>query len=364
MIGAARIGIVGCGVISRQYAENARAFDSFDIVACADLDPPRSEALAAEHGFVAMAPQALLADPTIDVLLNLTPPSAHLAVIGSALEAGKHVYTEKPLATTDDDAAALLEEAARRELRIGCAPDIFLGGAYQAARALVDEGAIGEPLSASATMLLGGQASWHPDPDIFFADGAGPLLDMGPYYLTAIVALLGPVRSVAGFASVKVDERTIEIGPRAGEVFRASTPTHTAAALELEGGATATLVASFEAPSQYVCDFRIYGSDGAIDLPDPNAFGGVLRLRRGRGDWEDVRYESRGSRDCRGLGLAEMVEAIEEGRPHRASGELGRHIVGVARSILRAAETGRTVDIGGRAGQPAPLPVTEDASAG
>ena len=288
MNGAARIGIVGCGVISRHYAENARAFDSFDIVACADLDPPRSEALAAEHGFVAMAPEALLADPTIDVLLNLTPPSAHLAVIGSALEAGKHVYTEKPLATTDDDAAALLEEAERRGLRIGCAPDIFLGGAYQAARALIDEGAIGEPLSASAAMLLGGQASWHPDPDIFFADGAGPLLDMGPYYLTAIVALLGPVRSVAGFASVKVDERTIEIGPRAGEVFRASTPTHTAAALELEGGATATLVASFEAPSQYVCDFRIYGSDGAIDLPDPNAFGGVLRLRRGRGDWEDV----------------------------------------------------------------------------
>ena len=311
-----------------------------------------------------MAPQALLADPTIDVLLNLTPPSAHLAVIGSALEAGKHVYTEKPLATTDDDAAALLEEAARRELRIGCAPDIFLGGAYQAARALIDEGAIGEPLSASASMLLGGQASWHPDPDLFFADGAGPLLDMGPYYLTAIVALLGPVRSVAGFASVKVDERTIEIGPRAGEVFRASTPTHTAAALELEGGATATLVASFEAPSQYVCDFRIYGSDGAIELPDPNAFGGVLRLRRGRGDWEDVATSPGGRGTVAGSGWPRWSRRSRKVGPHRASGELGRHIVGVARSILRAAETGRTVDIGGRAGQPAPLPVTEDASAG
>jgi predicted dehydrogenase len=354
----ARIGIVGCGVISRHYAENARSFDSFDVVACADLDPTRGEKLAAEHGLVAMSPEALIADPTIDVLLNLTPPSAHLAVIRAALEAGKHVYTEKPLATTDVDAAALVAEAERLGLRIGCAPDIFLGGAYQAARALIDDGAIGEPLSASGAMLLGGQASWHPDPDIFFADGAGPLLDMGPYYVTAIVALLGPVRRVAGFASVRMGEQTIEIGPRAGELFRASTPTHTTAALELERGVTATLIASFEAPSQYICDLRIYGTDGAIDLPDPNFFGGTLRVRRGRGDWEDVTYASRGGQESRGLGLAEMIDAIEAGRPHRASGQLGRHVVGVARGILESAATSATVDVDARVDQPAPLPVT------
>jgi predicted dehydrogenase len=357
VIRPARVGIVGCGVISRQYAENARAFESFDIVACADLDSLRTEALATEHGLAALTVEELIADPTIDVLLNLTPPVAHVSVIRGALEAGKHVYTEKPLATTDPEAAELVAEAGRLDLRIGCAPDIFLGGAYQAARALIDEGAIGEPLSASAAMLLGGQASWHPDPDIFFADGAGPLLDMGPYYVTAIVALLGSVRSVAGFASLRVVERTIEVGPRAGEVFVASTPTHTTAALELESGATATLVASFEAPSQYVCDLRIYGSDGTIELPDPNFFGGSLRLRRGRGDWEDVHYASRGPQESRGLGLAEMVDAIDTGRPHRASGQLGQHVVGVARAILQAASAGVAVDIGTRVDQPAPLPV-------
>ena len=353
----ANVGIVGCGVISRQYAENARAFDSFDVVACADLDPLRSEALAAEHGLAALSVDELIADPAIDVLLNLTPPAAHVEVIRAALAAGKHVYTEKPLATTDPEAADLIAEAERHGLRIGCAPDIFLGGAYQAARGLIDEGAIGEPLSASAAMLLGGQASWHPDPDIFFADGAGPLLDMGPYYVTAIVALLGSVRSVAGFASLRVAERTIEVGPRQGEVFSASTPTHTTAALELDSGATATLVASFEAPSQYVCDLRIYGAEGAIDLPDPNFFGGNIRLRRGRGDWEDVTYAARGAQESRGLGLAEMVDAIDAGRPHRASGQLGRHVVGVARGILRAAASSTTVAIDACVDQPAPFPV-------
>ncbi len=353
----ASVGIVGCGVISRQYAENARAFDSFDVVACADLDPQRSEALAVEHAIAALSVEELIADPTIDVLLNLTPPAAHVEVIQAALAAGKHVYTEKPLATTDPEAAALVAEADRHGLRIGCAPDIFLGGAYQAARGLIDEGAIGEPLAASAAMLLGGQASWHPDPDIFFADGAGPLLDMGPYYVTAIVALLGSVRSVAGFASLRVAERTIEVGPRQGEVFSATTPTHTTAALQLDSGATATLVASFEAPSQYVCDLRIYGSEGTLELPDPNFFGGTIRLRRGRGDWEDVTYPSHGTREGRGLGLAEMIDAIDAGRSHRASGQLGRHVVGVARGILEAAATSATVDIEARVDQPAPLPV-------
>ena len=359
----ARVGLVGCGVISRAYAENARAFESFDIVACADLDPRRTEALATEHALAPMTIGELVADPAIDVLLNLTPPVAHVEVIRAALGAGKHVYTEKPLATTDGDAADLVAESERLGLRIGCAPDIFLGGAYQAARTLIDEGAIVEPLSASAAMLLGGQASWHPDPDIFFADGAGPLLDMGPYYITAIVALLGPVRRVAGFASMRTGDRTIEVGPRTGEVFRASTPTHTTAALELRSGATATLVASFEAPSQYVCDLQIYGSDGAIALPDPNNFGGSLRVRRGQGEWEDVLYASLGPRECRGLGLSEMVDAIDAGRPHRASGQLGRHVVDVARSILQSAAEGTAVEVEESADQPAPLPVTMKAPA-
>ena len=208
----ARVGLVGCGVISHAYAKNAAAFDSFEIVACADRDEERSTALAAEHGLDAVDVEALLADAQVDVVLNLTPPAAHAAVTLAALEAGKHVYSEKPLAMTAPEAAELLALADARGLRVACAPDIFLGGTLQEARTLIDRGDIGRPLAVSATMLAGGQEAWHPDPDIFFRDGAGPLLDMGPYYLSALVALLGPVARVAGSRRPSSRNRTIEIG--------------------------------------------------------------------------------------------------------------------------------------------------------
>lgn len=352
----ARVGVLGCGVISRQYAENAKAFDSFELVACADLEDAQARALEDAHGLRAVSVTELIADPSIEIVLNLTPPAVHAAVIREALAAGKHVYTEKPLATEVDDAADLVEEADRLGLRLACAPDIFLGGPYQAARRLIDEGAIGEPLAVSAAMLVGGQESWHPNPDIFFDDGAGPLLDMGPYYISAIVALLGPVRRVAGFASTRTRERTIEIGPRAGEHFAAATPTHTAATMELESGVTANLVASFEATDQYVCDLELHGTEGALALPDPNAFAGPLRLRRGREGWQEVPVASRDGRDARGIGLHELVEAIAAGRQPRASGRFGLHVVEVARGILRSAAEGRTVEIESRLDQPEAMP--------
>ncbi len=198
-----RVGVIGCGVISRAYVENASAFDSYEIVACADLDQAQAKALGKASGLAVVTVDELIGDPMIDVILNLTPPLAHAAVTRQALAVGKHVYTEKPLATDSAEAAALADEAERLGLRIGCAPDIFLGSAYQAGRGVIDDGAIGEPLSVSAAMLVGGQETWHPNPDIFYTDGAGPLFDMGPYYLTAIVALLGPIQRVAGFASMR-----------------------------------------------------------------------------------------------------------------------------------------------------------------
>jgi predicted dehydrogenase len=348
-----RVGVVGCGVISDRYAENSAHFSTFDVVACSDLDRAAAERLAAKFRLAAASIDELLVDPQVDVVLNLTPPQAHVAVTRGALEAGKHVYSEKPLATTVDDACELVAEAERRGLRIGCAPDIFLGAPYQAARALVDGGAIGEPLSVSAAMLVGGQASWHPNPDIFFADGAGPLLDMGPYYLTAIVALLGPVARATGFASTRLVEREIEIGPRRGERFTAQTPTHAAATLELESGVTANLVASFDAPGQYVCDLAVHGTAGVLELPDPNAFSGPVRLRRKRDEAVDVPFTSRGAQDTRGIGLHDLALAIAAGRPHRASGELACHVVDVARTILAAAAAGRVLEVGTRAGRPA-----------
>ena len=353
----ARVGVVGCGVISRQYAEGAKAFDSFELVACADLDRSQAEALAEAHNLTVASVDELIEDPSIDVVLNLTPPGAHVTVIRACLEAGKHIYTEKPLATETADAAELIAEAGRLGLRIGCAPDTFLGSAYQAGRTLLDAGAIGEPLSVSAAVLVGGQETWHPNPDIFFADGAGPLLDMGPYYLTAIVSLLGPVARVAGFASTRTRERTIQIGPRAGEQFAVETPSHATAAMELESGVTANLVASFETNGQYVCDLEIHGTEGVISFPDPNGFDGPVRMRRGREGWQDVAFVARGDRDTRGIGLHELVEAIAAGRPERASGSLGLHVVDVARGILVSAAENRIVEIDSRASQPEAMPV-------
>lgn len=355
-----RVGVIGCGMISHHYAQNAGAFDTYELVACADLDEAAAQRLGGSFDLEVTTVDALLASPGVDVVLNLTPPSAHLAVTSAALAAGKHVYTEKPLATTVADARRLVAEAARRRLRLASAPDVFLGSAYQAGRALLDEGAIGEPLSLSAAMLVGGQATWHPNPDIFFADGAGPLLDMGPYYLTAIVALLGPVERVASFASTRVRERVIEIGPRAGERFVAETPTHTAATLELAGGVTANLTASFEAPGQYVSDVVVHGTHGVLSLPDPNAFEGPVQLRSAGQGWTDVAFETRGARDARGIGLHDLALAIAEARPHRASAELACHVVDVARTILAAAKRGKTLALSTTAERPAPMPVELD----
>lgn len=353
----ARVGLVGCGNVSRQYAQNAPAFaGSFAVVACADLDAACADAFGTAFGIPATTVDALLADPAVDVVLNLTPPSAHAAVTGAALAAGKHVYSEKPLAATAAEARPLLAEAARLGLRIGCAPDTHLGSAYQAARSLVDEGAIGEPLAATAAMLTGDRESWHPNPDIFFAAGAGPLLDMGPYYLAALVSLLGSVRSVAGFASTRRRERVIRIGPRAGERFDAATATHAAATLELDAGVTAQVLMSFDTSGQHVHELTVYGTDGLLSLPDPNAFAGPVRIRRGR-DWDAVPLESPGPRDARGLGLHDLVEAIVAGRPHRASAELGLHVLEVAEGILEAAGKRRTVAVSAAVERPAPMRV-------
>jgi predicted dehydrogenase len=351
------VAIVGCGTISRHYAENAAAFDGFRLAACSDVLPESAEELAAAHGLRAVALDELLADPSVEVVLNLTPSTEHPAVTRAALEAGKHVYTEKPLALDVAQGSALLQESDARGLRVGCAPDIFLGGAYQAARALIDGGAIGEPLAVNAAMLVGGADSWHPSPEQFFQDGAGPLLDMGPYYLTAIVALLGPIRRVAAFGSIRKPGRQVMVGPRAGARFEVTTPTHTAVTMELGGGAVANLVASFEANGRYVADFVVHGTEGDLLLPDPNQFGGAVRVRRGRGDWEDAPYASRGPREARGMGLEELAAAIAGRREPLASGRLGLHVVDAARCALQAAAESRSVSLTTHVDRPGALPV-------
>jgi predicted dehydrogenase len=345
MAGLARVGVVGCGVVAHRYVEGAAAFDTFDVVACADLDDAAARSFAQKHNLQPEAVEALVSDPAIDVVLNLTPPTAHAAVSSGALDAGKHVYSEKPLATSVADGAALVREAERRKLRIGCAPDTFLGSAYQAGRKLIARGDIGMPLGATATILLGGPDPWHPNADDFFRAGSGPMLDLGPYYLTAIVALLGPIVEAVGFASTLTTMRTLGVGPRAGEEFTVDVPTHVASVLRLESDALATLSVSFEAGDQYVSGLVVHGSEGSLELPDANAFGGEVRVRRGSEEWSPVPYESRGNQETRGIGLHEMLEAIREGRPHQASGELGLHVLAVALAVLSSAAERRAVPV-------------------
>jgi predicted dehydrogenase len=277
-------------------------------------------------------------------VLNLTPPAAHAAVIRAAVDAGKHVYTEKPFTTSVAEGRKLLEAADRRGVRIGCAPDTFLGAAYETARGLIAQGEIGTPLSATATFLVGGPDSWHPNADVFYRAGGGPMLDIAPYYLTAIASLLGRYRAAVGLAATPTTERFFGVGPRAGEAFLVDVPTHSVAALQLDCGALATVTVSFEAFGQYLSGLVVYGSAGALELPDANAFGGEVRIRNGDGEWRPVAYEP-ASNETRGLGLDEMLAAIREERPHRASGALGLHVLETALAALASAEHGRTVEI-------------------
>jgi predicted dehydrogenase len=350
------VAVVGCGVIARTYAQGAAAFDSFELVACADSVRDRAAAFAEANELRAADLDELLVDPDVDIVLNLTPAGAHSKIVRAALDAGKHVYTEKPLATTVEDARRLVAEAAARGLRLGCAPDTFLGSAYETGRALLETGAIGVPLGATATFLVGGAETWHPDADAFFRPGAGPMLDIGPYYLTALISLLGPFAEATGFVSMPTEERTIAVGPRTGESFRVEVPTHVVGLLRMESGASVSFTVGFESRGQYESSLVVHGTDGSLELPDANAFGGDVRIRRAGGEWESVPYATLGARETRGLGLHDMALALQEGREHRASGALALHVLDTAAAVLAGAEEGRTVAVSPLAAELAPAP--------
>jgi predicted dehydrogenase len=332
-----RVGVVGCGIIAARYIEDSVAYEHWRPVACTDLDIPCRDGFARKHGLRALTFEELVADDEVDLVLSLTPPNAHYAIASAALAAGKHVYTEKPLSATVEDARRLVDEAAAAGLRVGCAPDTFLGSAYETGRTLIADGAIGTPLGANATMLVAGPDGWHPNAEMFYRPGGGPLLDIAPYYLTAIVSLLGRVDSVAGFTATPTLERTLGAGPRAGETIVVDVPTHAATVLRLESGALVTMTVSFEAHDQYLSGLTVYGTEGSLVLPDANAFGGDVVLRRGR-EAERVEYESFGAKEARGIGIEDLAVALEDGRPHRASAELALHVLETAVAAERAGE--------------------------
>jgi predicted dehydrogenase len=353
-----RAAILGCGFIAKAYAQKLNALPFVELVACADLVRDRAEELAAENDIPrVLEPEAALADPDIDVVVNLTIPAAHVDVTRAAVDAGKSVYSEKPLGLVLDEGRVLVEAAAVAGVRLGCAPDTFLGAGLQTCRKLIDEGAIGEPVAANAFMQSPGPERWHPGPQIFYQRGAGPMFDMGPYYFTALVHLLGPARRVTSAARITHAQREIGSEPLKGQLMDVEVPTHVASVVDFQAGPIATLVTSFDVQISRHRNMEIYGTEGTLAVPDPNSFGGPVQIRRGYSDeWTDVPLSHANQEQGRGIGLGDMVCAMRSDRPHRASGELALHVLDLMESAIRASEIGAHVELKTTCARPAPLP--------
>ena len=364
------IGIIGCGNISSAYLRLGPMFKGVDIIAVADLDATAAKARADEFGIEARSIDALLTSDDIDIIINLTIPAAHYEVTCNILRAGKHAYTEKPLVLTLEQGKEMQKLCDETGLRVGSAPDTFLGAAHQQARQIIDDGQIGKVIAGTAHVMSRGMEDWHPNPDFFFKPGAGPVLDIGPYYVTNLIQLLGPVKRVAALSSMARKQREIGSAPRKGEMIEVETPTNIHALLEFASGATITFSASWDIIAHDHQNMELYGADGTIYVPDPNFFGGDIQMSDAGGkmqtyqawdhpfgvpnDGENANY--------RGAGLADMVAGIEEGRPHRCDVALAVHATDVMTSILKSGETGAFVDMTTTCDRPAPL-APQDAQA-
>jgi len=350
-----RIGLIGCGNISRAYLTAMRSFPVLNIVACADIDPAAARNTEAAFGPRAVEVEELLGDPDIEVVLNLTIPAAHTAVNTAALEAGKHAYCEKPFGLDIGEGRKVLELAAARGLRTGCAPDTFLGGGQQTVRALIDADAIGRPVAATAFMMIHGHESWHPNPGFYYEPGGGPLFDMGPYYLTTLVNMLGPVKRVAAISGRGFEQRTIASEAKHGEIIDVEVDTHVAGTLEFDDGAIATVVMSFDVWKHSNRFIEVHGTKASISVPDPNQFGGPVMISGRDRSWQEVPLSHGYTENMRSLGLADMCSAIQQDRPHRCSGELAFHILEVMSAFQRSSDEGRHIDVSSRVERPEPL---------
>jgi predicted dehydrogenase len=370
-----RVGIVGCGNISDIYATNSKLFRDIEIVACADVHAPAADRLSQKFSLRKLSVDGLLAAPDVDTVLNLTIPSAHAEVSLAAIAAGKHVYCEKPLATTLADGEAVVRAAQAKGVRIGSAPDTVLGAGIQRTRRAIDEGVVGDVLTGTAAIMSKGMEHWHPNPAFFYQKGGGPVLDIGPYYVTALITLLGPVRSVCATGLVSpIERRHGAEGPNKGRTFPVDTFTTVNAVLTFASGANISLIASWDVWRHGMRPFELHGTKASLRAPDPDTFGGNVEvssddlllnmhdpkqaaLKGTRAEWNVIPtqelvfgginypFGNPVMANYRGLGLAEMARAIAEGRPHRSSGDLALHALATMLGILEAAETSRTVTI-------------------
>lgn len=354
-----KVGLVGCGVISGIYLQNSRIFPSFEVVACADLIQARAAGRAKEFGVPKVcATDEIMADPDIELVLNLTPPTSHYAVAEQALTAGKAVYNEKPLASDVADGKALLRLAAEAGVRVGGAPDTFLGGGLQTCRKVLDDGWIGAPIGVNAVMANHGPERWHPDPAFYYQRGGGPLLDMGPYYLTALINLVGPIRQVKASTRRTFTERTITSEPQAGHTIPVEVPTHVVGILDFHNRATGAILTSFDVWRTALPRIEVYGTRGTLSVPDPNTFGGPVRLYLpGYEDWMTVPLSHGYTGNSRGLGVADMATAMRSNRRHRASGDLTYHVLEAMHALHVAADREATVPLESEVERPRPLPL-------
>lgn len=352
-----KVGIIGCGNISSTYLKNGTTmFEEFEVVACADLDVSRAQEKAEKFGIAkAYTVEQLLADPEIELVINLTIPAAHASVCIAALEAGKHVYVEKPLAVTREEGLRILEVAESKGLRVGSAPDTFLGAGIQTSIKAVEDGLIGKPVAAQGFMMSKGHEGWHPDPDFYYKAGGGPMFDMGPYYITALIALLGPIRRVAGSTSKALEER---ISAKKGTVITVDVPTHVTGVMDFHRGVSATLTTSFDIlAGTELPHIEIYGTEGTLRVPNPNNFKLPAFIRRkDETAWEELPFTHGFPESARGLGVADMAKAIRTGRQHRANGELAFHVLETMHAFHDSSDEGKHYVMKSTCERPRPLP--------
>ncbi len=351
------IGIIGCGNISTKYLEALKRFPMVELKAVADMRSAAAEKRGAEFGVPGLRVDQLLKRDDVEIVVNLTVPLAHTDVSLAVLNAGKHVHSEKPLGINTVEARKVMDLAAQKGLRVGCAPDTFLGGGHQTARKLIDDGAIGRPVAGSAFFGCPGHESWHPAPGFYYLRGGGPMLDMGPYYITDLVQLLGPVVGVMGSTARPRSERLVTSQPMNGALIPVEVDTHVAGTLEFAHGAVVSITMSFDVPQHSHSPIEIHGDKASLLVPDPNKFGGEVKIARPRGQWETIAL-SHGHADgeFRSIGVADMAAAILANRPHRASGELAFHVLEVMEAFQTSSNEGRRINIESRVDRPAAMP--------
>ncbi len=338
--------IIGCGNISGVYIENILRFRNLKLVGCADVIREKAEEKAEKYNISVLNVEEIFSSDEIQLIINLTNPSSHFDVSFQSLEAGKHLYSEKPIALTFEQAKTLLDTARKKSLLIGCAPDTFLGGTWQTARKIIDDNWIGKPISATSFMLCRGHESWHPSPEFYYQKGGGPLYDMGPYYLTVLIFLLGPVKSVLASGKITFKNRTITSQPKFGQTIQVEVPTDIHAILIFENGVICTLIMSFDTWAHHLPHIEIHGETGSLSLPDPNGFGGeILYFNQFIKEWRNFPTCFDYFSNMRGLGISDMARAIRNNTPYCATGNLSTHVLEIMEAIHQSISEQKIIGI-------------------